>query len=342
MAEYKIEIRPKTDDGTYPDIAYPKTTADMVVDEDTGQTVAEHLGDKNNPHNVSYSQVGAPSKNEFDNHVNDNTSHVTATEKGNWNAKQDSISGKSNRFSNTTIEVENGVGGGVIKGINSYNSTSGLAGVYGESSAGIGALGAYINGLRAGVYGEKGTHSSANLAGYFNGDVRVEGDLNISGNILGVGYWQTISDESATSDTSSVYFSNIPSRFNLLRIIISAQNNSSGINNLDIRFNGVSSSSAYQWSSGIIDIGSGAINGLTNGSDSKISLMDALSSDYDLCEILITNNGDYAKVKASYISSVAGYGIGYGRFNQRNDKINEIRLTGGFKAGSRFILVGME
>ena len=45
MAERKVEIRPKADDGTYPDIIYPKTTADMVVDEDTGQTVAEHLAD---------------------------------------------------------------------------------------------------------------------------------------------------------------------------------------------------------------------------------------------------------------------------------------------------------
>ena len=45
MAERKVEIRPKADDGTYPDIIYPKTTADMVVVEDTGRTVAEHLVD---------------------------------------------------------------------------------------------------------------------------------------------------------------------------------------------------------------------------------------------------------------------------------------------------------
>ena len=65
MAEYKGEIRPKQQsDGSYPDIFYPKTTADMVFDEETGQTVAEHLVD--------------------------DVRHVTQQEKDNWNSKLDS------------------------------------------------------------------------------------------------------------------------------------------------------------------------------------------------------------------------------------------------------------
>ena len=63
MAEYKIEIRPKTDDGTYPDIAYPKTTADMVVDESNGGNVQEHL--------------------------NDNAIHVRPSDRVLWNGKAD-------------------------------------------------------------------------------------------------------------------------------------------------------------------------------------------------------------------------------------------------------------
>ena len=64
MAEYKIEIRPKTDDGTYPDIAYPKTTADMVVDESNGGNVQEHL--------------------------NNDAIHVSSSDRDRWNSKVDS------------------------------------------------------------------------------------------------------------------------------------------------------------------------------------------------------------------------------------------------------------
>lgn len=65
MAEYKIEIRPKTDDGTYPDIAYPKTTADMVQDEINGGNVQDHL--------------------------NNDAIHVNSSDKDRWNNKIDSI-----------------------------------------------------------------------------------------------------------------------------------------------------------------------------------------------------------------------------------------------------------
>lgn len=62
MAIKKIEIRPKGD-GTYSDVLYPKTSADMVINETTGKTIQEEL--------VS--------------HQADTTKHVTQAEKDAWN-----------------------------------------------------------------------------------------------------------------------------------------------------------------------------------------------------------------------------------------------------------------
>src|SRR5699024_6132501 len=58
--------------------------------------ILEHVGSRNNPHNVTKTQVGLgnvdntkqASKTEFDNHNSDTTKHITASERSAWNAKE--------------------------------------------------------------------------------------------------------------------------------------------------------------------------------------------------------------------------------------------------------------
>ncbi len=68
-----------------------------------------------------------------------------------------------------------------ILGHNTFQTTNGLCGVAGTTpSAGNGYLGTYMNGIRAGVYGEAGSYSSSiNYAGYFDGKAVVTDSLGI-------------------------------------------------------------------------------------------------------------------------------------------------------------------
>jgi uncharacterized protein YoxC len=62
-----------------------------------------HIGNKNNPHEVTKAQVGLgnvdniqqATKTEFNTHNNDNTRHITAGERTAWNAKQNALNGAS-------------------------------------------------------------------------------------------------------------------------------------------------------------------------------------------------------------------------------------------------------
>lgn len=102
---------------------------------------------------------------------------VSDAEKSNWNGKQSKIGNDTEIIGN--VSIKRGVGKTVIEGENTFGSTNGLAGVAGISSSGKGYLGTYRDGKRAGVYGEAGTQSGA-LAGYFDGDVEVTGDVEIA------------------------------------------------------------------------------------------------------------------------------------------------------------------
>lgn len=71
-------------------------------------SVVNHMNDLNNPHDVTKSQVGLgnvddikqASKVEFDNHSQDNTKHITASERNSWNSKQDALGFTAENISN--------------------------------------------------------------------------------------------------------------------------------------------------------------------------------------------------------------------------------------------------
>ena len=87
------------------------------------------------------------------------------------------------------VEVDGGViqskdtgGKSIITGENGWNNTEGIAGVTGKagSSIGEGHLAGYINGQRAGVIGIAGSDA---VGGYFEGGLRIDGKVEVDGNL---------------------------------------------------------------------------------------------------------------------------------------------------------------
>lgn len=64
MVLKKFRIKQKDSSGNY-DTLHPETSADQVIDQATGKTVASHLVDEVNPHKVTKSQVGLGSVGNF-------------------------------------------------------------------------------------------------------------------------------------------------------------------------------------------------------------------------------------------------------------------------------------
>ena len=99
------------------------------------------------------------------------------------------------------IYATNGAAAASILGNNTFQTTSGLAGVSGTTtSAGSGHLG-YFNGtVRAGVFGQIGSFDSnvTTYAGYFSGRVGITGNLLLSGSSSGT---TTIAASAAASGT---------------------------------------------------------------------------------------------------------------------------------------------
>jgi hypothetical protein len=105
------------------------------------------------------------------------------------------------------IYATNGAGAASILGNNTFQTTSGLAGVSGTtSSAGNGHLG-YFNGtVRAGVYGQIGSFDSnvTTYAGYFDGRVAVTGALIVTGDLTVNGTTTTVNSTTLTVDDKNI------------------------------------------------------------------------------------------------------------------------------------------
>ena len=105
------------------------------------------------------------------------------------------------------IYATNGAGAASILGNNTFQTTSGLAGVSGTTtSAGSGHLG-YFNGtVRSGVFGQIGTYSdgSTNYAGYFDGRVAVTGALTVTGDLTVNGTTTTVNSTTLTVDDKNI------------------------------------------------------------------------------------------------------------------------------------------
>ena len=114
---------------------------------------------------------------------------VSDAEKNEWNSKAASTHTHTSYVAKTgdsmtgPLTATKSVGAPVLKGINGFQSTAGLAGVCGETtSAGVGYLGVFLNNIRAGVMGLIGDFSSAPetlWAAYFEGRTKVNGNLAV-------------------------------------------------------------------------------------------------------------------------------------------------------------------
>lgn len=105
------------------------------------------------------------------------------------------------------IYATNGAAVASILGNNTFQTTSGLAGVSGTTtSAGNGHLG-YFNGtVRAGVYGQIGSYDSnvTTYAGYFDGRVAVTGALIVTGDLTVNGTTTTVNSTTLTVDDKNI------------------------------------------------------------------------------------------------------------------------------------------
>ncbi len=118
-----------------------------------------------------------------------NNRFVSDAEKNEWNSKAAGTHTHTGYVAKTgdsmtgPLTATKSVGAPVLKGINGFQSTAGLAGVCGETtSAGIGYLGVFLNNIRAGVMGLIGDFSTAPetlWAGYFEGRTKVNGNLAV-------------------------------------------------------------------------------------------------------------------------------------------------------------------
>jgi len=81
-----------------------------------------------------------------------------------------------------------GAGSATIQAANTFSTTAGLAAFQGTSTAGNVYLSTFRNNIRAAVYAEQPTYASGTkYAGYFNGDVRITGNLTVDGTYPGGG-----------------------------------------------------------------------------------------------------------------------------------------------------------
>jgi len=117
-----------------------------------------------------------------------NNRFVSDTEKSTWNGKANGnhthtdYVAKSGDSMTGILTVTKAGAEPTIKGSNTYINTAGMAGVMGETpSAGIGYLGVFINGIRAGVMGLIGSYSTGttNWAAYFEGRTKINGKLAV-------------------------------------------------------------------------------------------------------------------------------------------------------------------